>query len=295
MEICYPTQNYRNLFLNKLCYKYPFLHKKVIGTSLCDRSINAYFIGNTKRMNLLCGGFHGSEYLTVMAMMRFIEDISESMANNDELCGFRFDILFKNRGVCIVPCINPDGTEIAICGGKSAPKYQKLIDSIADDTSNWQANARGVDINHNFNAGWNELKKLEIKNGITKPAKTRYGGEYPESEPESYAIAEFSRNNHFFNAFAFHSQGREIYFDYGTNTPAKSEQIAQSLAKSSGYIVSEPEGLAVGGGFKDWFIEKLHRPAFTIEIGLGQNPLPLSDFKTEYDIICEMLCLCSVL
>ena len=29
-------------------------------------------------------------------------------------------------------------------------------------------------------------------------------------------------------------------------------------------------------GFKDWFLQVFKRPAFTIEAGLGENPLPAS-------------------
>ena len=52
-------------------------------------------------------------------------------------------------------------------------------------------------------------------------------------------------------------------------------------------------GSAAYGGFKDWFIKKFRRPGFTVEIGLGENPLPLSDFDSIYkDVfpILEALC-----
>ena len=67
------------------------------------------------------------------------------------------------------------------------------------------------------------------------------------------------------------------------------------LANSSGYTVSRPDAIATGGGFKDWIIEELKKPAMTIEIGLGENPLPLCDFEPEYNRIFEMLCFCCVL
>ena len=57
----------------------------------------------------------------------------------------------------------------------------------------------------------------------------------------------------------------------------------------TGYIISSPEGLAVGGGFKDWFIEKFQKPGFTIEIGKGENPLPIDEFENIYSALKSTL------
>ena len=35
-------------------------------------------------------------------------------------------------------------------------------------------------------------------------------------------------------------------------------------------------------GYKDWFIMNYRRPGFTIEAGLGNNPLPISGFDEIY-------------
>ena len=35
-------------------------------------------------------------------------------------------------------------------------------------------------------------------------------------------------------------------------------------------------------GYKDWFIKEYDRPGYTIEAGLGVNPLPMSQFETIY-------------
>ena len=35
-------------------------------------------------------------------------------------------------------------------------------------------------------------------------------------------------------------------------------------------------------GYKDWFIQNWRRPGFTIEAGLGESPLPLSQFPEIY-------------
>lgn len=160
-----------------------------------------------------------------------------------------------------------------------------------EELARWQANARGVDINHNFNAGWHVLRELEKAAGITGPAPTRYGGECPESEPETRAICRLCREYNIMRGYSFHSQGEEIYYKYGANTPPLSHLMACLLAQSSGYRVALPRGLAGHGGFKDWFIDELHRPAFTLEIGKGANPLPISELIPVYNKLREALAL----
>ena len=126
-----------------------------IGKSLCGRTIYAAKIGRGNPFALIAGGFHGTEYLTVLAALRYAAE---------------YDL---PRCVMIVPCVNPDGVEIQLNGSESCPRYKSLIDRIWDKSENWQANARGVDLNHNFNAGWAELRRRELEAGITSPSPTR--------------------------------------------------------------------------------------------------------------------------
>ena len=117
---------------------------------------------------------------------------------------------------------------------------------------------------------------------------------HPESEPETKALTTLCRNIDFERAIALHSQGREIYCSFGRHTPVLSFRLASMFSQASGYNIAFPEEIATGGGFKDWFIEKFRRPALTIEMGLGKNPLPLSDFEEEYKILQNILCLGAV-
>ena len=55
-------------------------------------------------------------------------------------------------------------------GSAAAGEYRELVHNVScGDTSRWQANARGVDLNHNFNAGWEALHTLEQEQGIYHP------------------------------------------------------------------------------------------------------------------------------
>ncbi|MBR1779157.1 MAG: M14 family metallocarboxypeptidase [Clostridia bacterium] len=289
-DLDYLDQNNREHLIKAIAKKYAFLKLEVLGKSYCERDIHCIKIGNPQNACLLVGGFHGMEWLTSLLLLRFVERLADSIKYNYPLYGINLQKLLAKKGAQIVPCINPDGTEISIRGAKSANKYRDLVEKISrGNTSNWQANARGVDINHNFDAKWEELHSLEQKNGITGPAPTRFGGNNPESELETQILTDLCRKGAYRHAIAFHSQGEEIYWDFDNRQPENSHLMAHILSQTSGYALSEPEGLAVGGGFKDWFIEKFNRPAFTIEIGKGQNPLPISEFNNIYTKLGKML------
>ena len=73
---------------------------------------------------------------------------------NDSVVGrYKIRDFLREKGLTIVPCVNPDGVEIAIHGSDAALKYKALVEKASKENKVWQANARGVDINHNFNAG----------------------------------------------------------------------------------------------------------------------------------------------
>lgn len=114
-------------------------------------------------------------------------------------------------------------------------------------------------------------------------------GDFPESEPETRILAGLCRRIPFRHVVALHTQGEEIYWRYGAHTPPQSHLMAQVLSAVSGYAVADPTESASHGGFKDWFIDRFHRPGFTLELGSGKNPLPLRQFESIYATAREML------
>lgn len=268
--------------------EYPTLEVFSLGKSLAGRELYAFTIGPPHGTSLFVGGVHGMEWLTSLLLMRLLEDVCRSLHTGLPLADIDLNRSLESRSLTIVPCLNPDGVEIAVAGAHTAGKWEPLVRA-AGGAERWQANARGVDLNHNFDAGFSELKRLEREAGITGPGPTRYGGPRPFSEPESAALAQFCQTFSPHQAYAFHSQGEEIYYRYGDRTPPRSRLMAQVLASASGYRLAEPETLASHGGFKDWVIEYFGAPAFTVEIGRGKNPLPVEELEPIYGRLLEML------
>lgn len=245
-----------------------------VGRSFLGRELVCIKYGYGSRRIFINGAHHAGESITSAVIMRFASGFSGE-----------FKYLGEKATIFMIPMVNPDGVELVKSGCDGFPNSDFLINANGgnDDFTYWQANARGVDLNHNYDAGWKTLKQMEIRNGITMPSPTRFGGMYPESEPETKAMADFTRCEKFDLSISYHTQGREIYYSYLGFAPENSLEIARKMSKASGYALSEPSGIASYGGYKDWFIKKIKKPGFTVEAGFGKNPLPFSQADDIYN------------
>lgn len=264
--------------IDTLLCKHRFFEHSIIGYSLMKAPIHCIKVGDGDIKIFINCAHHGLEYLTSAFIMRFLKEYAETINSGNLFFGYNVLKLRKKISLYIVPMVNPDGVDIAINGlDITNPYHQKLISMVGIHSFNrvWQANARGVDINHNYNAHWRVVKK--------NPSPTQYSGPYSESEPETKAMVDFIRKMQFDLLMAFHSQGGEIYYDFDGMVSENSLHLAEKMAEESGYAVSVPEGAASFGGCKDWFIKEFGKAGFTIEIGHGKNPLPLSMLDEIYE------------
>lgn len=259
----------------KLREAFPFIKIDEFGKSLCGRSLYLLSIGMGDPV-LLAGGFHGMEHITSSVLMRLLTETAQRFVRAENIGSLSAEELMKKRKLYFAPCVNPDGVEISLHGARQAGEYAHIVSRFsAGEIRAWQANARGVDLNHNFDAGWLLLRAEEEKMGINGPGPTRFGGFFPHSEPETAALVALCRKKKFKRVMACHSQGEEIYYTYGPQTPPESRFLAERMAFLSGYRATEPEeAVASHGGFKDWFIQETGRMGFTVELGKGRNPLP---------------------
>lgn len=282
--------------LKEIDEAYPFARLSAIGKSVMGRDIFSLHIGRAASYVLFAAAFHGSEHITSVLLVEFIKRLCLAIEQDGSVEGVKIRRALNGRGLIFVPLVNPDGCEISLHGkagcGDVFPFISKLC---GGDYTHYNANARGVDINHNFDADWQNLKSRELDAGIFSPAPTRFGGYSPTSEPETVALCTLCKTYHIRHAIALHSQGEVIYPPEKEDCPPRAIKMAEIMSASSGYKIEYPEGLAKGGGFKDWFTKEFSRPAFTIEVGKGKNPLPLSDYPKIYSDISEMLTLCSIM
>ena len=207
--------------------------------------------------------------------MKFLERYAEAYQNGERIGQFNVPALYQATSLWLVPMVNPDGVELVQEGiDADNPYYETVLQANGGslDFRPWAANIRGVDLNNQFPAQW----EREARRGTAVPAPRNYSGLSPLSEPEARAMADFTRAHDFRLVIAFHTQGEEIYWGFEGLEPAESERIVTVFSEASGYLpVRYVQSWA---GYKDWFIQDWRRPGFTVEVGRGVNPLPISQF-----------------
>ncbi len=280
--------------LEELLQEYSFLKGLSIGKSVAGREIRAVSWGEGRRRLFVNGAHHGMEWITSLLLMRLLEVISSHYRNRTSFGMYDLGKLYSEVTVVFCPMVNPDGVNLSLCGlTEDMPPLTKTrlksYNGDSTDFSKWQANLHGVDLNHNYNASFAKGVFLQHKLGIFSPGPTRFSGGEPESEPESKAVADFTREFLPDMVVAYHSQGEIIYYDFESKATEKGKKIAADLSDISGYTLDQTEGMASCSGYKDWVIGEFYIPAFTIEVGLGENPLPLSQFDKIYKDNLPML------
>ncbi len=278
--------------------RYPFIEVGVAGKSVLGKNLYYIKFGNGPNEVFYNASHHALEWITSPLLMKFTENFLKSYTNGKNIRGYDLESIWNQSSIYIMPMVNPDGVDLVLEGlDRSNPYYDQLLqwnDTGLPFSRIWSANIRGVDLNHNYDALWYEYQELANELGYGEPGPRRYPGPFPESEPETKAVVNFVRDHDFRLVLAYHSQGQVIYWNFEDLAPQEARRIGELFAQVSGYRLDETYGTASYSGMKDWFIQEYIRPGYTIEVGRGTNPLPISQFDMIYDNNEELLLLASI-
>lgn len=240
----------------------------IVGESELGQQIPYVFVGNKNGNYMIVqGAMHAREHLTALLVV----NLAKYLVKNSSL-----PIM---GGIYFVPNTNPDGVRLCQEGvGWITDKQRKsnllTINGGADFTQ-WKANADGVDLNVNFDARWGE----GVQNGFYKSAQN-YVGKAPFSARESRALRDFTLQIKPCVTLSYHLKGEVIYWDFGQKSHRRhrDRRYAQAIAQYTGYSIVSGAGSV--GGYKDWCVDALKIPAFTIEVGSDQfeHPFPYEQF-----------------
>lgn len=266
--------------ISRLLEIYPFLRQRSIGDSVMGKAIPELTVGRGSKRVHVNGSFHANEWITTPVLMQFLNHYLLSLTNMTPIRGRVTMPLYEQTFLSMVPMVNPDGVDLVINGLPSEEPYRSQVLEINGGSTNfsgWKANIRGVDLNDQFPALWEK----EVEQRPNRPAPRDYPGPRPLSEPEAQAMATLTRQRSFNRVLAFHTQGEVIYWGFLGLEPPESEVLVNEFSRVSGYRpIRYVDSYA---GYKDWFIYEWQRPGFTVELGLGVNPLPLSQFSEIYE------------
>lgn len=210
--------------------KYPTppnsIRNEFIGESHEKRPIELFRLGKESEKILWVAGIHGNEVGTVKLAYKI-------------LCWLASQY-FENLSLYIIPCLNPDGYELA----KKNPDY-------LSNGRIGRFNKRGVDLNRNFDTP-SFQKKSMWSHGKNYSLKTEvYCGEHGNSEPETTALINFIKNENIKTLFMLHNAGCDVM----GNKNALSQKITRLYGEKTGFrYVDEDEWKTFGqtGTAKEW-------------------------------------------
>ena len=238
--------------------------KLVYGKSILGRNLYAVKCGEGSPVGIALYAIHGREFITA------------------ELAFRQYAVGVKGT-VWLLPLANPDGALLSEVGLTSVKrgKYKKFLSSFSEeDLRLWKANARGVDLNVNFDADYGKGAKNVLDRG-----RENCIGDFAFSERETRAIKAFTLKIAPEYTVSYHTKGEEIYWHY--HQPlcrvARDKALAEVLSTVTGYPLKRVKGSV--GGYKDWCIKALQIPAFTVETGKDEFTHPLVTDEAREDIL----------
>ncbi len=214
-----------------------------IGRTVDGRSIDSYSFGYGTRKIVLVGGMHGGyEWNTIQLAYRLIDYFTD---NPQEIPA---DVT-----LIIIPAVNVDG-QFLITGqdGRFA------LEDVALITVPGRFNARGVDLNRNWNCDW--VAEAEW-NG-----RTVSGGSEPFSEPETRALRRFFLRQRPELVVFWHSKANGVYGSGCEAVDEASLALGRVYGRAAEYPVFERfTAYPVTGDASDWLAEQ-GIPSFTVEL-----------------------------
>lgn len=230
--------------------------KRIIGKSAEGRDLFALLVGtHTRPVGIATYAMHAREWVTAYLAMQHVRRGLVTGA------------------VWVVPLVNPDGALLVQEGAEAVRGEERerlCAMNGGTDFSLWKANARGVDLNVNWDARWG----TGVQN-VRFPSPANYIGPAPCSEPETRALRDFTLQVRPDFTLSYHTKGEVIYWHFHQPPLRKrrDRRLAEVLSRVTGYPLAEARGSA--GGYKDWCVEKLKIPAFTVEAGRDELSHPL--------------------
>ena len=271
-----------------LTARYPFCRSEELATTAFGRKIRTLVIGNGPRKVIYSAAHHANEWITTPVILKFVEDFAEALENGGDIGGVNARTLAETATIYTVPMVDPDGVDLVVGAIQPGQLQYEAARMLAENYPNipfpngWKANLLGVDLNLQYPAGWLMAREIKFSQGFTRPGPRDYVGRAPLNQLESRALAGYTEFIDPALVLAYHSQGKVIYWQFRNIEVPGARELGERFAQVSGYALEDTPEESAYAGYKDWFIQNFRRPGYTIEVGSGENPLPLDQFDEIY-------------
>ena len=270
-----------NRMILELVQAYPFCRTEELTTTAYGRPVRTMVLGTGARKVIFTAAHHANEWITALVLLKFAEDLCSGAIPNARQ-------ILDTATIYMVPMVNPDGVDLVVGAIEPQSDSYEKAGELAEFypqipfPSGWKANLLGVDLNLQYPALWRLAREIKFMQGYTRPGPRDFVGRAPLTQIEARALAGYTEYIDPALVLAYHSQGKVIYWQFGDFVVPGARELGEEFARLSGYKLDETPYESSFAGYKDWFIQNFRKPGYTIEVGEGENPLPLSQFDEIY-------------
>lgn len=231
-----------------------------IGRSVEGEPLIALHLGQRSRGTLartavVLSGVHPMEWIGIETHLRLLQRLA--------------GVDLRDRAIIAIPVVNPDG-------------MRRLDKGLRDGRRRFiRHNARGVDLNRNFDASWGRLGLVQrLLRGLFHP------GSGPASEPEVEAIAHYLSMCRVDRALSLHSFGGAVLYPRASSVRSIHDEVehrfwAERIARDADprrpYAANScarwARGITAGGLELDWFHERHGALSLLVECSRGGRSL----------------------
>ena len=274
--------------IREIVNTYPFCRTELLTTTAFQRPVRTLVIGQGPRKVIYSAAHHANEWITALVLLKFSEELARAIQEDGEILDINARQLAETATIYMVPMVDPDGVDLVV--GQIGPGDLQFdfARRLAQDypqipfPEGWKANLLGVDLNLQYPADWLQAREIKVSQGFTRPGPRDYVGRAPLNQFESRALAGYTEVIDPALVLAYHSQGKEIYWQFQDYDVPGARELGEEFANLSGYELADAPFNSSFAGYKDWFIQQFRRPGYTVEVGEGVNPLPIEQFDEIY-------------
>jgi hypothetical protein len=249
-----------------------------IGQSEYGRELYAVKIGKGDLNTVIVGTAHAREWMNSALTIEMAKTYADTYNNYGYLGGYYVRDLLDWCSITFIPMQNPDGVALQQQGLTAfTAEQQEEIKKIgySGKYKQWQANAKGVDLNRQQNINWDVGRMSE-----SYPSYQNYKGWVPEQALETIALLKHIRAVKPQALISYHSSGQVVDWQECNQDINRDYNLAKRVSDATGYSMGSGSANPIPGGLSPWFRDELGGMALTIETGRynGENEVRYDDW-----------------